>query len=79
MTRKTVMTGLAGLILAGAAVLAFGASPVTAAPTEEAQKACLEKASKHEPPLNSIEWEAFMANCLADTATTNGETNGKDN
>jgi hypothetical protein len=33
---------------------------------------------KHEPPLNSIEWEAFMANCLADAAT-NGKTNGKDN
>jgi hypothetical protein len=78
MTRKTVTTGLTGLVLAGAAALAFAASPVTAASTEEAQKACLEKASKHEPPLNSIEWEAFMANCLANTAT-NGKTSSKDN
>jgi len=71
-------TGLAGLIFAGAAALALAASPIAAASTEEAQKACLEKASKHEPPLSSIEWEAFMANCLADAAA-NGKTNSKDN
>jgi len=74
MTRKTMTAGFAGLVLAGAMTFAFAASPVMAEPNKEAQKVCEDKASKHEPPLNAVDWEAFMANCLADAAS-NGKSN----
>lgn len=74
MTRKMVMAGFAWLVLAGGMAAVFAAGPVMAASNQEARKACEEKASKHEPPLNAVDREAFMANCLAD-AVTNGKNN----
>jgi hypothetical protein len=64
MTRNA-MAGMTGLAAACALTLVLAASPVAAA-DEEAQKACEDKAEKHDPPLSSVDWEVFMADCLAD-------------
>lgn len=67
---RTLLTGL----VAACAAMAVAASPALSESNEEAQKACEDKASKHEPPLSSVDWEVFMADCLADaTATTSKE------
>jgi len=72
MTRNA-MAGMTGLAAACCALtLVLAASPVAAA-DEEAQKACEEKAEKHDPPLSSVDWEAFMADCLADATATTGK------
>ncbi len=71
MTRNAA-AGMTGLAAACALTLVLAASPVAAA-GEEAQKACEEKAEKHDPPLSSVDWEAFMADCLADATATTGK------
>ena len=40
---------------------------------QDAQKACEDKAAKHEPPLSSVDWEEFMADCLADETSSTGK------
>lgn len=71
MTRNA-MAGMTGLAAACALTLVLAASPVDAA-DEEAQKACEDKAEKHDPPLSSVDWEVFMADCLADATAATGE------
>lgn len=56
---------LAGLAI-GCAATAFLSGPALADFDQDTQKTCEDKASKHEPPLSSVDWEAFMADCLAD-------------
>jgi len=56
----------AGRGLACALALASVTGPAWADFDQEAQRACEDKAAKHEPPLSSVDWEAFMADCLAD-------------
>jgi hypothetical protein len=71
MTRNA-MAGMTGFAAAFALTLVLAASPVAAA-DEEAQKACEDKAEKHDPPLSSVDWEVFMADCLADATATTGK------
>lgn len=71
MTRNA-MAGMTGLAAACALTLALAASPVAAA-DEEAQKACEDKAEKHDPPPSSVDWEVFMADWLADATATTGK------
>ena len=68
------MAGMTGLAAACALTLVLAARPVAAA-DEEAQKACEDKAEKHDPPFSSVDWEAFTADCLADATATTGERN----
>jgi hypothetical protein len=67
MTVKTVAAGLAGLVLGAAALSAV--TPVLAEVSEAARKACETKADTHQPALNAVDREAFIANCLADAST----------
>jgi hypothetical protein len=60
MTAATVALGLAGAI--------FIASPGLAEVSEAARKACETKADQHQPMLNAVDREAFIANCLADAS-----------
>jgi len=65
-------TYMAGLALA-CAVTAFAAGPAPADFAQDAQKACEDKAAKHKPPLSSVDWEEFMADCLADETSSTGK------
>ena len=64
MTTKNIAAGIAGLALAVAAVSAAG--PALAEVSEAARNACEKKADQHQPALNAVDREAFIANCLAD-------------
>jgi hypothetical protein len=66
MTMKTLTAGLAGLVLGAAAIPV--ATPVLAEVSEAARKACETKADTHQPALNAVDREAFIANCLADAS-----------
>lgn len=71
MTRNA-SAGMTGLAAACVLTLTLAVNPV-AATDEEAQKACEDKAEKHDPPLSSVDWEAFMADCLADATAAMGK------
>lgn len=60
---KCLTSAAAALVLAGALISV--ASPGVTEVSEAARKACETKANQHQPPLNAVDREAFIANCLA--------------